>query len=89
MTLDEADLLALKERTKDGPDSHEIAAAVDELLALRKDHRNAARRDIMMMAAAIASEFAHNYKLEIAESRDYIARHSVMLAFEIEKVTPR
>lgn len=90
MTLDEADLLALKERfATGGQDAREIVAVVDELLALRKLSRSETRRDVMMMAACVASELTHGFDIRDEYTRDSVASQAVSMAFAIEKATPR
>lgn len=88
MLLDEADLDALVARAQQGTDAREIEAVVAELKLRR---RSEPRRDVMMMAAAIASESINTFEggLERKATRDHVATLSVALALAIEQVTPR
>lgn len=100
--LDQEDLLALKERMAQWPnttseqDAREVGIVVDELIARRGGAaepeartRYECRRDLMMMAAAIAAEIARDLDIKFPETRTLIATHALALALEIERLTPK
>ncbi len=90
-TYTEEDLRALVTRTASTLPvySEQIGAVVEEVLAARKVVRNEARRDIMLMAASVATEVIKLSDMTTPEGRAYIAEHAVALAIAIEKATPR
>lgn len=87
--LDEEDLSALLERTRDDNDHAEIAKVVADLRWHRNTGRQHAREQLLMMAAAIGSELTHEMATHTEEGRELLALRSVQIALAIEKATPR
>lgn len=50
---------------------------------------NDARRDLLMMAAAIASELCRDHDMRDPAMRTHVALQAIQLALEIERLTPR